>query len=67
MEEKRNAYRIFVGKPEGNRPLGRPRHRWVDSIKMDRIGYIWLRIPNSGIISQIMPPPHPLTYQIIIH
>jgi hypothetical protein len=29
------AYRILVGKPEGKRPLGRPRHRWVDSIKMD--------------------------------
>jgi hypothetical protein len=31
---KRNAYRILVGNPEGRRPLGRPRHRWVDSIKM---------------------------------
>jgi hypothetical protein len=30
-----NAYRIMVGKPEGKRPLGRPRHRWVDNIKMD--------------------------------
>jgi hypothetical protein len=35
MGEKRNAYRILVGKPEGNRPLGRPRRRWVDNIKMD--------------------------------
>jgi hypothetical protein len=35
MGEKRNAYRISVGKPEGNRPLGRPRRRWVDIIKMD--------------------------------
>jgi hypothetical protein len=34
--EKRNAYRILVGKPEGRRPLGRPRRRWVDNIKMDR-------------------------------
>jgi hypothetical protein len=34
MEEKKNAYRLLVGKPEGKRPLGRPRHRWVDSIKM---------------------------------
>jgi hypothetical protein len=35
MEAKTNAYRILVGKPEGRRPLGRPRPRWVDSIKMD--------------------------------
>jgi hypothetical protein len=32
---KRNAYRIFVGKPEGKKPLGRPRRRWVDNTKMD--------------------------------
>jgi hypothetical protein len=34
MGKKRNAYRIFVGKPEGKRPLGRPRCRWVNNIKM---------------------------------
>jgi hypothetical protein len=34
MEAPRNAYRILVGKPEGKRPLGRPRRRWVDNIKM---------------------------------
>jgi hypothetical protein len=33
--EKRNTYRILVGKPEGKRPLGRPRHRWADNIDMD--------------------------------
>jgi hypothetical protein len=33
--EKRNAYRIMEGNPEGKRPLGRPRRRWVDNIKMD--------------------------------
>jgi hypothetical protein len=33
--EKRNAYRILVGKPEGKRPLGRPRRRWVHNIKID--------------------------------
>jgi hypothetical protein len=33
--DKRNACRILVGKPEGKRPLGRPRRRWVDNIKMD--------------------------------
>jgi hypothetical protein len=33
--DTRNAYRILVGKPEGKRPLGKPRRRWVDDIKMD--------------------------------
>jgi hypothetical protein len=53
--EKRNAYRILVGKPEGKRPLGRPRRRWVDNIKMGLredgmvwTGSIWLRIGTSG-------------------
>jgi hypothetical protein len=35
MGEKRNPYRILVGKPEGKRPLGRLGRRWVDNIKMD--------------------------------
>jgi hypothetical protein len=34
--EKRNAFGILVGKPEGKRPLGRPRRRWEDNIRMDR-------------------------------
>jgi hypothetical protein len=33
--EKRNAYRLLVVKPEGKRPLGRPRYRWVDNITID--------------------------------
>jgi hypothetical protein len=35
MGEKRNAYRILLGEPQGKIPLGRPRRRWVDNIKMD--------------------------------
>jgi hypothetical protein len=35
MGEKRNVYRLLVGKPEGKIPLGRPRRRWIDNIKMD--------------------------------
>jgi hypothetical protein len=35
MGEKRNVYRLLVGKPEGKRPIGRPRRRWIDNIKMD--------------------------------
>ena len=35
MKQSRNAYRVLVGKPEGKRPLGTPRHRWEDNIKMN--------------------------------
>jgi hypothetical protein len=35
MGEKRNVYRLLVGKPEGKIPLGRPGHRWIDNIEMD--------------------------------
>jgi hypothetical protein len=58
MGDKRIAYRILMGKPEGKRPLGRPRCRRVDSIEMDLTqrgwdgmvwtGLIWLRIGTSG-------------------
>jgi hypothetical protein len=41
MWETRNAYRILVGKPEGKRPLGRQRRRWVDNIKMDLTEIGW--------------------------
>jgi hypothetical protein len=47
MGEKRNVYRLLVGKPEGKRPLGRPRHRCINNIKMDLLdwtGLVWLRI-----------------------
>jgi hypothetical protein len=41
MGENRNAYRILVGMPEGKRPLGRPRRRWVHNIKMDLTELGW--------------------------
>jgi hypothetical protein len=52
MEETRSAYRILVGKPEGKRPLGRSRCRWVDNIKMDlrEIGYdgiTWIKLAQD--------------------
>jgi len=50
--ERRGVYRVLVGNPEGKRPLGRPRHRWEDNIKVDLqemgrgvwTGWSWLRI-----------------------
>jgi hypothetical protein len=56
MGEGRGAYRVLAGRPEGRRPLGRPRHRWEDNIKMDLqevgwgawTGLIWLRISTGG-------------------
>jgi hypothetical protein len=41
MGEKRNAYRFLVGKPEGRRPLGRPRRRWLDNIRMNLVEVRW--------------------------
>jgi hypothetical protein len=53
MGENRNAYRILVGKPEGKTPLGRPRRKWVDNIKMDLreivwYGMDWIHLGTSG-------------------
>jgi hypothetical protein len=41
MGEGRNVYKVLVGKPEGKRPLGRPRRRWEDGIKMDLVEIGW--------------------------
>jgi hypothetical protein len=64
MGETRNAYRILAGKPEGKRPLGRPRRRWVDNIKMDvreigLDGMDWLQLAQDrdqwrGFVNTVM-------------
>jgi hypothetical protein len=41
MGEKRNGYRLLVGKPEGRRPLGRSRRKWLDNIRMDLVEVRW--------------------------
>jgi hypothetical protein len=46
---KGNAYRLLVGKPEGKRPLGRPRSRWVDNIKMDLLEIGWGGVDWIGL------------------
>jgi hypothetical protein len=55
MGERRGVYRVLVGKPEGKRPLGKPRLRWEDNIKIFRkrdvgawAGWSWLRIGTGG-------------------
>ena len=55
MGEGRGVHWVLVGKPEGKRPLGKPRHRWEDNIKMDLLkvggvetGWSWLRIGTDG-------------------
>jgi hypothetical protein len=56
MGEERKVYKVLVGKPKGKRPLGRPRRRWEDGIRMDLreiawgfwIGFDWLRTGTGG-------------------
>jgi hypothetical protein len=49
MGEKRNAYRLLVGKPEGKRPLGRPRRSWVDNIRMNHGEVGWSDVDWFGV------------------
>jgi hypothetical protein len=49
MGEKRIAYRLLVGKPEGKRPLGRPRRKWVDNIRMDLGEVGWGDVDRIGL------------------
>jgi hypothetical protein len=46
---KRNACRLLVGKPEGKRPIGKPRRRWVDNIKMDLLEIGWGGVDLIGL------------------
>jgi 3-oxoacyl-ACP reductase-like protein len=51
--ERRSAYRVLVGKPEGKRPLGSPRHKWEDNIKVDLqevgcVGVHWIDLPQDS-------------------
>jgi len=58
MGERRGAYRVLVGKPEGKRQIGRPRRRWEDDIKIhiQKVGWgtwtalIWLRLVTGGAL-----------------
>jgi hypothetical protein len=64
MGEERKMYKVLVGKPEGKRPLGRPRHRWEDGIRMDLkeagLGVVdWTRLAQDrdrwwAVVSAVM-------------
>ena len=63
MEEGRGVHKFLLGKPEGKRPLGRPRHRWEDNIKMDLRevgrGGDWMELAQDrdrwrGLVSMVM-------------
>jgi hypothetical protein len=54
--ERREVYKVLVGKPEGKRPLGRPRRRWEDGIRMDLReiglgGVDWIRLARQGPVA----------------
>jgi hypothetical protein len=49
MGEKRSAYGLLVGKPEGRRPVGRPRHRWLDNIWIDLVEVGWGDVDWIGL------------------
>jgi hypothetical protein len=49
MVEKKLAHGLLLGKPEGKRPLGRPRHRWVDNIRLDLGEVGWVDVDWIGL------------------
>jgi hypothetical protein len=64
MGKERKVYKVFVGNPEGKRPLGRPRRRWEDRIRLDLreiglVGVDWIRLAQDrdwwrGVVSAVM-------------
>jgi hypothetical protein len=63
MGEERKVYKVLVGKPKGKRPLGRPRRRWEDGIRMDlreiSLGVDWIRLAQDrdrwrAVVSAVM-------------
>jgi hypothetical protein len=61
MGERRGVYRDLVGKPEGKRPLGRPRHRWEDNIKVDLqevgcMGMDWINMTQDRDSTETLSP-----------
>jgi hypothetical protein len=64
MGEERKVYKVLVRKPEGRRPLGRPRHRWEDGVRMDLretglVGVDWIRLAQDrdrwrAVVSAVM-------------
>jgi hypothetical protein len=53
MGEERRVYRVLVGKPEGKRPLGRPRRRWEDGIRMDHMDIGWRLVTPYGSVKSV--------------
>jgi hypothetical protein len=56
MGEERKVYKVLVGKPEGKTPLGRPRRRWEDGIRMDLReiglgGVDWIQVAQDGLVA----------------
>jgi hypothetical protein len=70
MGEERKLYKVLVGKPEGKRPLGRPRHRWEDKIRIDLrelawgvwTGFDWLRVIVSVVMNRRILAPQSYIY-----
>jgi hypothetical protein len=76
MAEGRGVYRVLVGRPEGKRPLGRPRRRWENNIKLDLreigidganwIRFVQDRVQRRAFVSTVMSLPFPQRKQAIV-